>query len=125
MSLIRKILLVEEVENMQEENDSFANNYKLASSIAKRELKILKIFQEWAEEVKWICWKILLPTNLFYNHEWILHLIGWEDNNLNQSEGSMYKETLYEFKTPFDALKNSGFKNIQFSTPIDLNLSGK
>lgn len=71
--------LVEELEKYEENNNIHHNN-KLASSIARRELKILKIYQEWAEEVKWVCWKVLLPPNRFYSHDCIQNLVDWEED---------------------------------------------
>ena len=45
-------LIVEEFEKQESDLNKLVHNNKLASNIARKELKILKIYQECAEEVK-------------------------------------------------------------------------
>jgi hypothetical protein len=62
-------LRLEEIEKSEGGSKQLLHNNKLASNIARRELKILKIYQECADEIKCMMCKRMLPPKQFYSHE--------------------------------------------------------
>jgi len=116
-------LRLEELEKYGYQGDSIEHNNKLASNIARKELKILKIYQEWAEEVVWMLWKKSLPPNKFYSHECIQSLIGWdEDLDIMKSEFVLKKILQKETYTPIDDCKTVK-RDPKLCSPIKSNLS--
>lgn len=94
---------MEELERQGHQTDNIHHNSKIASNIARRELKILKIYQEWAESVWWKLCKNYLKPNMFYSHEWIQNLIGWEEDlDINKSKFELRKISSQESLTPID-----------------------
>lgn len=117
-------LLVEELEVGELRTEYFNKHHKLAWSIAKNEYKILKVYQECAEAVKWIMWKILLPTYLFYNHDWIQNLIGTEDDiDDDQNYAWTHNNWTDRYKTPFDDENGNRARNRGYYSPVWLNFS--
>lgn len=112
-------LRLEEIEKSEIGNQQLMHNNKLASNIARRELKILKIYQECADEIKCIMWKRMLPPKQFYSHECIKSLIDLDETiDFDQSQTNLRKISFKDSTTPIDGWKTVK-RTLNYWSPID------
>jgi len=80
----------------------------IASIIARKELKILKIYKECTDEIKCSTCKRLLYPKEFFSHECIRDLIDSDQTvDFEQSQSNLRKISGRDTSTPVDSLKSS------------------
>jgi len=113
---------VEEIELKTDKNQLIHNN-KLASNIAQRELKILKIYNECALEVKCcLCSKMLAPK-MFFKHECITNLVDCDESvHMDKSERNLRKISVKDTSSTSLDIKDGLLRSEKTGRIISLNI---